>query len=407
MSSTRDNTDILVIGAGATGLAAALALARTGRSVTLVGRPESAANGRTVAMLEGSLRLMQNLGVLESMRPDLAALETMRIVDDTGSLFRTPPVEFLAHEIGLDLFGENIENIRLVAHLAQAARREPNLTFVEDIVTGIDLRDLNGHVTTAAGRSLSAHLLVAADGRKSRLRAAANIATREWSYKQEALTFLLQHDRPHRDTSTEFHTRQGPFTLVPLPASAEARHRSSLVWLMSPEEARRRRALADAALVREIERQAHHILGRMRLEPGRGGFAMTGMTARSLSARRVVLIGDAAHGFPPIGAQGLNLGLRDAAHLADCLAGDDDPGSDEVLARYETARQGDIRLRTLGVDLLNRSLLTPFAAVDAVRGLGLSALATIAPLRRMAMREGVMPRGLAPSLMRLQGVKSL
>lgn len=407
MTSTRDITDILIVGAGATGLAAALALARIGRRVTLVGRPESAANARTVALLDGSLRMMRNLGVLDRLRPDLAALETMRIVDDTGSLFRTPPAEFRASEIGLDLFGENIENRRLVAHLFEAARGAPNLTLVEDLVTHIDLHERHGSLTTASGGVLSARLLVAADGRRSRLRAAANIATREWSYRQEAMTFLLRHDRPHRDVSTEFHTREGPFTLVPLPADGEARHRSSLVWLMSPPQASRRRALDDVALAREIERQAHHLLGRMTLESARGGFAMTGMTARRLSAGRVVLIGDAAHGFPPIGAQGLNLGLRDVAHLSDCLAEAEDPGELDVLARYESAREGDIRLRTLGVDLLNRSLLTPWTPVDALRGFGLTALTHIAPLRRMAMREGVMPRGPAPSLMRLQGAKSL
>ncbi|MDB5651729.1 MAG: UbiH/UbiF family hydroxylase, partial [Hyphomicrobiales bacterium] len=345
--------------------------------------------------------------LLDGLRPHLAALETMRIVDDTGSLFRIPPVEFRASEIGLDVFGENVENARLVEHLASAARATPGLTLIEGIVRGVDLRSDHGRVTLEDGRSLSGRLLVAADGRKSRLRAAARITTRDWAYPQVALTAILSHDRPHRDTSTEFHTRQGPFTLVPLPGRPGAPHRSSLVWMMSPGEARRRQAMDDTLFARQIERQAHSLLGCMRLEGPRGAFPMSGLAAATLSAHRVVLIGDAAHGFPPIGAQGLNLGLRDVAYLVECLTPCTDPGADDGLARYEAARQTDIRVRTLGVDMLNRSLLNGLLPVDLLRGAGLLALSSIAPLRRMVMREGVMPRGPAPHLMRIHGTKSL
>lgn len=399
--------DILIVGAGAAGLTAGLALSRAGWSVTIVGKPDTRPSARTVALLDGSLRLLGNLGLLDVLRPHFAALETMRIVDDTDSLFRGPPVDFRATEIGLDLFGENIENATLVEELARVVRAEPGLTLVDSMAQRVDLRDAAGHVTLDDGRILSGRLLVAADGRKSRVRAAARIATREWSYPQIALTAILQHDRPHRDTSTEFHTRQGPFTLVPLPGRPDAPFRSSLVWMMDPREARRRQALDDALLAREMERQAHSMLGHFRLEAARGAYPMSGLSASTLAARRVVLVGDAAHGFPPIGAQGLNLGLRDVAHLVDSLEPDTDPGGDETLARYDAARQTDVRTRTLGVDMLNRSLLTGLMPVDALRGIGLMVLANFAPLRRMVMREGVMPRGRVPSLMRAQGASRL
>jgi 2-octaprenyl-6-methoxyphenol hydroxylase len=406
MIDTLNMSDILIVGAGATGLTAGLALARAGRSVTVVGPIQASENARTVALLDGSLRLLSNLGVLDSLRQDLAALETMRIVDDTDSLFRTPQVEFRASEIGLALFGENVENNILVHRLAHLLRRQPGVTLVDDFVHKIDILKDVGRVLTQAGRSFTARLLVAADGRNSPLRTASGITVRKWSYNQEAMTAILAHERPHRDTSTEFHTRQGPFTLVPLPPRSDAANRSSLVWLMSPTEARRRRSLDDRLLVGEIERQAHFLLGRMRLEPSRGGFGMSGMTASKLSAHRVVLIGDAAHGFPPIGAQGLNLGMRDVAYLADCLEGSDDPGAEPVLARYEELRQTDVRLRTLGVDILNRSLLTGLMPVDAMRGIGLITLANIKPLRRFVMRQGVMPGGPLPGLMRVHGANS-
>jgi 2-octaprenyl-6-methoxyphenol hydroxylase len=402
MSDTSDTSDIIVVGTGSAGLASALGLAQAGWRVTLIGRTDLRRSARTVALFDRSLRLFENLGVIDRLRPDFAALEIMRIVDDTGSLFRTPPVEFRAGEIGLDVFGENIESHLLLGHLLDAARATPGLTVIDGEVTHAVVDETGADVLLDDGRRFRARLLVAADGRKSLLRKAAGIATREWSYPQVALTALLSHDRPHRDVSTEFHTRQGPFTLVPLPAKPGAPHRSSLVWMMDPREARRRQAMDDAHLTREMNQQSHFLLGRLALEGPRGAFPMSGLVAEQFAARRTALVGDAAHGFPPIGAQGLNLGLRDVAHLVDSLTPGEDPGGDEALARYQASRVSDVRSRVAGVDMLNRSLLNGFLPVDALRGFGLFALANIRPLRRMIMREGVAPRGLPPRLMRAQ-----
>jgi 2-octaprenyl-6-methoxyphenol hydroxylase len=402
--SEANHSDIIIVGTGAAGLAAALGLAQAGWRVTLVGRPDLRPSARTVALFDRSLRLFENLGVIVRLRPDFAALETMRIVDDTGSLFRTPPVEFRASEIGLDVFGENIENPLHFGHLLAAARATPGLTLVEAQATHA-LSDADGaDLLLDDGQRLRARLLVAADGRKSLLRKAAGIATREWSYPQIALTALLSHDRPHCEVSTEFHTRQGPFTLVPLPGKQGAPNRSSLVWMMDPREARRRGAMDDALLARDMTTQSHFLLGRLTLEGPRGAFPMSGLVAEHFAARRTVLVGDAAHGFPPIGAQGLNLGLRDVAHLVDGLTPGEDPGGAEALARYSASRVADVRSRVAGVDMLNRSLLSGLLPVDALRGLGLLALANIRPLRKMIMREGVAPRGVPPRLMRAQNM---
>jgi 2-octaprenyl-6-methoxyphenol hydroxylase len=390
--------EIVVVGAGAAGAAAALALARDGFRTCLIGPPETRADGRTVALLDGSVRLFRALGVWPALERRAAPMATMRLVDDTGSLFRPPPVEFHAAEIGLDAFGWNIENIALVEALLEAPGPE-NLTLIDKKAVKIEREQHVADITLETGSSVSARLLVAADGRNSLLRAQAAIRTRTWSYPQTALTAILTHDRDHRDASTEFHTREGPFTLVPLQG-----RRSSLVWVMSPERAQTMAALANDEFALAVERQAYSMLGRMKVAGPRGAFPMRGLSVERYHAERLALVGEAAHVFPPIGAQGLNLGLRDAASLRDAVVdareAGKDIGSAAALAQYQRSRDLDVRLRTAAVDGLNRTLLAGLLPVDLLRGAGLLALSAIGPLRRTVMREGVLPRISAPRLMR-------
>jgi 2-octaprenyl-6-methoxyphenol hydroxylase len=322
----------------------------------------------------------------------------MRIVDDTARLIRAPEVAFAAAEIGCEAFGHNIENRHLIAALEARAAEFPALVRIPAAADAIEIDD--GGVTVRAGSAtVRAQLAVGADGRNSLCRAAAGIATEGWSYPQTALTFNLAHTRPHQDTSTEFHTERGPFTLVPLPGK-----RSSLVWVVEPGEADQLQALDEAALAAEIERRAHSILGKINVESGRGAFPLAVATARQFGARRIALIGEAAHVLPPIGAQGLNLGLRDAAMIAELVVAahraGEDVGADAIVACYDRQRRGDVAGRTVAVDLLNRSLLTDFLPMQGARGLGLYLLDRIAPLRRAVMREGMTATAGAPRLMR-------
>lgn len=395
---TENTYDIAVVGAGAVGLSAALAFARDSYRTALVGSLDVRRDGRTVALLNGSVRFLEALGVWPAVASVAAALETMRIVDDTGSLFRPPPASFRAGEIGLDAFGWNIENVALVETLAEAARTRESLTLVPEFATGFAPDETGAALTLADGTTLRAGLVVAADGRNSKLRQIAGIGTQTWSYPQSAVTVILAHDREHRETSTEFHTRHGPFTLVPLPG-----RRSSLVWVTSKTEAERLSSLDDAALALAVERQAQSHLGAMRVDGPRGLVPMSGLSVNRYWSRGLALVGEAAHVFPPIGAQGLNLGFRDVASLRDAVVDGHDedqaPGSDETLTRYQRGRDLDVRLRTAAVDGLNRTLLTGMIPTDFLRGAGLLALSNIGPLRRIVMREGVLPRMGVPRLM--------
>ena len=394
--SVAERRDVIVVGAGLAGAAAALGFARAGFSVVSCGAPERGGHGRTVALLGHSMAFLRELEVWDDIEKAAAPLRSLRIVDDTGSLFAARPVEFQASEIDLDAFGWNIENAALSEILAAALAKRPEVERVAARVDRFAFEGSKARVETADGRSFEALLVVGADGKASPSRRAAGLEMRLHRYGQSAITLFLTHSRPHEDFSTEFHTRQGPFTLVPMPDSERGEHRSSLVWVMKEQEARRRAALDDAGLRREIEAQSKGLLGSVRLEGGRGVFEMTRQTVWPLTGPRLALVGDAAHAFPPIGAQGLNLGLRDVERLIDAARRAREAGQDfggvETLAGYAAKRAPDVATRTLAVDGLNMSLLANLAPIDAVRGLGLTMLSSVPALRRMLMREGLAPR---------------
>jgi 2-octaprenyl-6-methoxyphenol hydroxylase len=232
--------------------------------------------------------------------------------------------------------------------------------------------------------------VIGADGRQSPSRAAAGIAIRRRDLAQSALTFNISHSRPHHNISTEFHTPQGPCVFVPLPGN-----RCSVVWVQSTKEAERLKALSDDELSDAAEKQSHSIFGRVEVEAGRHVFPLTIESPSEFASHRVALVGESAHVLPPIGAQGLNMGLRDAADIAD-IAGNamllgEDPGSPQVLARYQSARRADVASRRVAIDVANRSLLSDFIAVQSLRAAGMHLLGSFGPLRRLAMREGLAP----------------
>lgn len=389
-------TEVAIIGAGPAGLLCAIALKAAGLDVLLIA-PQPQDDHRTTALLAGSVTALTTLGVWEACRAHAAPLVSIRIVDATGRLVRAPEVMFHAEEIELDAFGFNIENRHLLAALA--ARAAALKVARIDATAQAVATDSGGATVTLPDQVVRARLVIGADGARSLCRAAAGIGSDRHAYPQNALTLNLAHDRPHGNGATEFHTEHGPLTLVPLPGE-----RSSVVCVLDPATAQALSVMPDAELSAEIERRAHSLLGKMRAEPGRGLFPLAIETAHSFSRARIALIGEAAHVVPPIGAQGLNLGLRDAATVAEIVADawreKTDVGAPDVLVRYDRGRRADATSRRIAVDVLNRSLLTDLLPVQSVRGLSLFLIDRIGPLRRALMREGVAPGAAQPRLMR-------
>ncbi len=380
------NFEIAVVGGGMAGMIAALSLAKAGRHVALIAAP-ARKDKRTTALMDQSIRFMQSLGVWEKLEPAAAALSTMQMIVGTERLLRAPPVAFRAAEGGLEAFGYNFPNEALLKILQDVIANAQHITVISEVAEIISISDDAVTLTLGNGDVLRADFVVGADGRKSKVRESAGIAVRTWSYPQTALVLNFAHSIPHHNVSTEFHTESGPFTQVPLPGN-----RSSLVWVQKPENATRMAELPLAEISRMVEARMQSMLGKVTVEEGVQTWPLSGMVAHSFGADRLALIGEAAHAFPPIGAQGLNLSLRDVMVLTELVSmvpGAPVPASAGDL--FDRRRKTDVISRSASVDLLNRSLLSNFLPVQMMRAAGLHLLSGLSPLRALVMREGVEP----------------
>ncbi len=387
-TQTLNHRQVAVIGGGATGYAAALAAARAGFETLLFAPPARFPPGRTAALFHGSIAILERFGVWPDLADNAAPLKSMRLVDATGRLIRAPEVTFRASEIGLPAFGYNIANADLVAAFHKQAARQRRLTIYADPITAVEPQPQIVKLAFGEAGKATTGLVIGADGSRSLARRAAGIATRDWTYAQAALVTTLSVEYPHDGISTEFHTETGPFTLVPL-----AGRRMSLVWVDRPEVTEAAANCRESDFNAEVERKSHAIVGRISVDSERAVFPLRAMLAERFATSRIMLVGEAAHVFPPIGAQGLNLGFRDIEAVDSVLRRfRKDPGNALALDAYHRARQGDIRSRTFAVDLLNRSLLTGFLPVQAVRGVCLALAGSLPTLRRILMKQGLAAR---------------
>jgi len=392
----------VVVGAGPAGRCCALALARENVKTALVA-PLDAAGGsprdmRTAALFAGSVEFLRNLRVWDGCTAASAPILGIRVVDDLGGLLRSPEICFTAGDIGRATLGYNVPQQALVSAISTAD--EPNLTVFSgcSVVSAVPAED-SVLLTLSDGSQVVAQLAVAADGRRSIVRSAAGIEVDIWQYPQVAIACSFEHDRPHGGFSTELHRPTGPCTTVPLSGNA-----SSLVWVESPAEAERLKGLGPSEFAAALERVLKGLLGGIRSVGPLGAFPLSALRAKPLALNRVALVGEAGHVIPPIGAQGLNLGLRDGATLAelvaDAVSTGADPGGPRVLQAYDRGRSADVGTRVLGVDALNRSLLSSITPVHLLRGIGLHALKSVGPLRKALIREGLEPSGVTSRWLR-------
>lgn len=385
---TQQSSEAIVVGGGPAGLAAACLLAKAGVGCAVItGDEQAKADPRTVALMVPALGILSDLGLWPETLIDISApLRKLRLVDDTGSLIAAPEIVFEARELDLDAFGWNIPLTALIAALRDRTS-ELGATVIRENAIRTTAQSTHVEIATASD-TYRAPIAIAADGRTSLLREAAHIPTRNWSYDQTAIATSFAHSAPHGGVSTEYHRPGGPFTTVPLPGN-----RSSLVWMDRPEAVARFMALSDRDIAAEIQLATHSELGRISDVGPRRSFPMSGLIAQSFARNRIMLVGETAHVVPPIGAQGLNMSLRDGAAaarlVAEAQASASDPGAPDVLARYDRERRTDVLPRQSVIDTMNRSLLLGMLPLDAGRAVGLATLKSFAPLRHFVMRRGL------------------
>lgn len=379
------DADIIVVGGGLAGLAAAVAVSRKGLQAIHLA-PPAAPDRRTSALMMPSVEFLRRSGLIDDPAEIGHALTAIRIIDATSRLIRAPETLFDAAEIGHTAFGWNFANSRLLERFAAAAPAA-GLETRNQTATGLRREGNLGVVSLGDGTELSAPLIVGADGKKSLIRKAAGIIPREHHFAEAALVCDLELARPIDGTSIEFHYPHGPFTLVPAGGN-----RANLVWIDQESMLRQVQADGPEALLRALHERSQRLFGTMTLASPSFVFPLSTLTVDVAGRDGVALVGEAAHAFPPIGAQGLNLGLRDVADLLAAVTEADRTRPDWGIAAsvdYATRRAGDLARTGTMVDTLFRSLLADMLPSQTLRAGGLWALKLLPALRRQAFALGM------------------
>ena len=391
----RTSTDILIAGGGVAGLTAAAAFGTAGFRVVIIDPTPpvttSDATGsdlRTTAFLQPAQQFLDAAGLWDKLGPFATPLQVMRIVDagTESHVIR----DFNASDISDKPFGWNLPNWLLRREMVARVAELANVEFRSGV--GFDrmlARNAEAIVTLSDRSQISARLVIGADGRGSAVRKAAGIDARTKRYGQKALTFAVTHSAPHGNVSTEVHRSGGPFTLVPLP-DHEGQPCSAVVWMEQGPEVQRLAALPTQDIEAEATIRSAGLDGPLSLASRRSVWPIISQVAQSLIAPRTALVAEAAHVMPPIGAQGLNMSLRDLACLLDlAVAAPDQLGGPVMLDAYARQRHTDIKLRVTGIDALNRASIAGSPAFQALRSKGIEALYGVAPVRRTLMQLGL------------------
>jgi 2-octaprenyl-6-methoxyphenol hydroxylase len=401
---TGERTDILIAGAGFAGLALAIALRQAlgpAFAVTvadpLLARP--AVDARASAIAAAARRLLETIGVWQAVASEAQDIVDMAVTDSRLDDAVRPVFLTFAGEVEPgEPFAQMIENGPLLAALVAKAREE-GVGLAETSVVAFAADPERVSATLGDGRRLSARLLVAADGGRSRLRDLAGIAMVGWEYGQSAIVATVAHTRDHQGRAIEHFLPAGPFAILPLKDS-----RASLVWVEDDAEAARIIALPDEDFHAELEKRFGLHLGELQVVGPRQAYPLGFGVARSFIGERLALIGDAAHRIHPIAGQGLNLGLRDAAALAEAVADAArlglDPGGADVLDRYQRWRRFDTLAMGVATDGLNRLFSNRSDLLRLVRDLGLGLVDRMPALKGFFIREAAGLTGEVPKLLR-------
>jgi 2-octaprenyl-6-methoxyphenol hydroxylase len=397
-----DMYDVAVIGGGLAGLSMGIALGRAGLKVAVLDRENpadaitAAYDGRSIAVAYASWQLFQAIDAWQYMEAEAQPMNDIMITDGSAPVF----LKFEHDAVGSDPFGYMVEMRHLRAGLAKAVATCPTVSLMAPMnVDRVDIEPGHASVVLQGGKTIQARLAIAADGRQSPLRQAAGITTTNAGYDQTGIVTTIEHELDHKGVAYEHFRPSGPFAILPLKGK-----RSSLVWAEKPVVAEAILGLDDDAFNQEIVKRMGNVLGEVRAVGPRFSYPLTLQLANAFYAERLALIGDAAHGIHPIAGQGINLGWRDVAALAELIVDAQrlgmDIGSSEVLAKYERWRKSDTLIMAAATDVLDRLFSNDIGPLRLARDIGLALVNRVGPAKRFFMNQARGAGGNQPKLLK-------
>jgi 2-octaprenyl-6-methoxyphenol hydroxylase len=398
-----EDVEVLIAGGGLIGLLLATACAGAGIEVAIVDPadptaiPDEGFDGRCSAIAYGSSRVLDALGLWSEISSRAEPISEIRVADDESPLFLHYDHQHLQTAAPL---GYVVENRVLRRAFVERARSLPSLWFLAPLTVGpVETSVLAAVTTLSDGRRLRSRLVAAADGQKSPMRRGASIGAVEWSYRQTSIVATVHHERPHCGIAVEHFLPAGPFAILPMNDN-----RSSIVWTEQSELAMRLVGLPDIAFAAELAARFGNFLGAVEVIGPRWTYPLGLMLAERYVGCRLALVGEAAHVIHPIAGQGLNLGIRDVAALAELVIDRRrlglDIGDDILLARYQRWRSFDTLMLAAVTDGLNRLFSNSIAPIRLARGLGFAGVHRLPPLKRLLMRDAMGILGDLPRLVR-------
>jgi 2-octaprenyl-6-methoxyphenol hydroxylase len=390
------DVDVCIVGAGPVGGTLACRLAEAGIATAIIDRaalppmehPDF--DGRAYAIAAGSRRVLEDAGLWDQLPYPPGPILDIRVTD--GKLGRPASSLFLhfdSRDAGEEAFGWMVEARSLRMAINARMAELPHLQVFAPAEARVERHEDHADVHIAGGPTLRAKLVVAGEGRRSTLRQQAAIPVTHLPYHQTGIVCAIAHEQPHNGTALEHFLPAGPFAQLPMAGNDAAPNISAIVWTERSAQAERILRLDDPAFTRELARRLGPHLGPIRLLGRRWSYPLSAMIVHRFTAPRLALIGDAAHGIHPIAGQGLNLGFRDIASLSTLILEGADPGSPEILRRYQAARRPDTMLMLAATDALDRLFSNDNPALRLARDLGIAAVHRIPPLKRLFMRQAM------------------
>ncbi|MFB0990732.1 MAG: UbiH/UbiF/VisC/COQ6 family ubiquinone biosynthesis hydroxylase [Rhodospirillales bacterium] len=408
-SSDLVSCDILIIGGGLVGAAQAIALAQTGVDVAVIDQidPQSGLkagfDGRTSAIALATQRVLQNIGVWGKLGSDPAPIKDIRVTDGPSLFF----LHYDHRDLGDDPFGYMVENRHMRRALMARLAELPNIQMIAPAqVQSLNRTSEVSEAHLGDGRNVKAQLVIAAEGRRSPTRSAAGISLTHWSYKQTAIVCSVRMEHSHDFIAHEHFLPAGPFAILPLNGDDPKNlgNMASIVWTERDDLADVMVGLDDHEFKFEFDQRFGEFLGKTEIVGPRWSYPLSLQFAETCTAERLALIGDASHGMHPIAGQGLNMGLRDVAVLAEVICDAKNVGADygspEILKNYERWRRFDNTMMLAATDFLSRLFSNNITPIKLARDLGLAAVNQLPGLKKIFMRHAMGEIGELPKLMR-------